>query len=91
MIGKEIEKACQGIYPLQNVFTRKVKVLKAPKESELTSNNFTFYFTITMTLFFLDLAKLLEMYNESSASPADIGTKLNRPPTDFVEKVYENV
>jgi len=30
-IGKEIEKATQGIYPLQNVFIRKVKVLKTPK------------------------------------------------------------
>jgi len=30
-IGKEIEKACQGIYPLQNVFVRKVKTLRAPK------------------------------------------------------------
>lgn len=31
IIGKEIEKATQGIYPLQNVFIRKVKVLRAPK------------------------------------------------------------
>lgn len=31
LIGKEIEKACHGIYPLQNVFIRKVKVLKTPK------------------------------------------------------------
>jgi len=30
-IGKRIEKECQGIYPLQNVFIRKVKVLKTPK------------------------------------------------------------
>lgn len=30
-IGREIEKSCQGIYPLQNVFVRKVKVLRAPK------------------------------------------------------------
>jgi len=30
-IGKEIEKACNGIFPLQNVFIRKVKVLKTPK------------------------------------------------------------
>ncbi|EOA31253.1 hypothetical protein CARUB_v10014425mg [Capsella rubella] len=30
-IGKEIEKATQNIYPLQNVFIRKVKILKAPK------------------------------------------------------------
>jgi len=31
IIGREIEKATQGIYPLQNVFIRKVKVLRAPK------------------------------------------------------------
>ena len=31
VIGKEIEKACQGLFPLQNVFLRKVKILKAPK------------------------------------------------------------
>jgi len=31
VIGREIEKATQGIYPLQNVFVRKVKMLKAPK------------------------------------------------------------
>ena len=30
-IGKEIEKACHGVYPLQNVFIRKVKMLKKPK------------------------------------------------------------
>jgi len=30
-IGKQIEGECQGIYPLQNVFVRKVKVLKTPK------------------------------------------------------------
>jgi small subunit ribosomal protein S3Ae len=30
-IGKQIEKECQGIYPLQNVFVRKVKVIKTPK------------------------------------------------------------
>ncbi len=30
-IGREIEKACRGIYPLQNVYIRKVKILKAPK------------------------------------------------------------
>ncbi|XP_012410647.1 40S ribosomal protein S3a-like [Trichechus manatus latirostris] len=30
-IGKEIEKACQSIYPLYDVFVRKVKMLKRPK------------------------------------------------------------
>jgi len=31
LIGREIEKSCQGIYPLQNVHVRKVKLLKSPK------------------------------------------------------------
>jgi len=30
-IGKDIEKACQGIFPLQNVYIRKLKMLKTPK------------------------------------------------------------
>jgi len=30
-IGREIEKACKGIFPLQSVFIRKCKVIKAPK------------------------------------------------------------
>jgi len=30
-IGKQIEKECHGIYPLQNVYIRKVKILKSPK------------------------------------------------------------
>lgn len=31
VIGREIEKASQGIYPLQHVHVRKVKLLKSPK------------------------------------------------------------
>jgi len=30
-IGKQIEKEAQGIYPLQHVYVRKVKVIKAPR------------------------------------------------------------
>ena len=30
-IGREIEKATRSIYPLQNVYVRKAKILKAPK------------------------------------------------------------
>jgi small subunit ribosomal protein S3Ae len=30
-LSKQIEKACNGIYPLQNVFIRKVKTLKMPR------------------------------------------------------------
>jgi len=31
VIGREIEKACHGIYPLQNCMIRKVKIVKSPK------------------------------------------------------------
>ena len=31
IIGKEIEKECQGIYPLKDVYIRKVKMLNQPK------------------------------------------------------------
>jgi len=31
IIGREIDKVTNGIYPLQNVHVRKAKVLKAPK------------------------------------------------------------
>merc|ERR1719445_2637262 len=31
LIGREIERATQTIYPLNNVFIRKVKMLRAPK------------------------------------------------------------
>jgi len=31
VIGREIEKAAAGIYPLQNVMVRKVKMLRSPK------------------------------------------------------------
>merc|ERR1711934_851670 len=31
LIGREITKATEGVYPLQNVMIRKVKMLKAPK------------------------------------------------------------
>ena len=30
-IGREIEKAARSIYPLQNVYVRKAKILKSPK------------------------------------------------------------
>jgi len=31
VIGKQIEKECQGVYPLQHVYIRKAKILKRPK------------------------------------------------------------
>jgi small subunit ribosomal protein S3Ae len=38
-IGKEIEKVCSSIYPLQNVFVRKVKLLRAPKMDAARMND----------------------------------------------------
>merc|ERR1712226_1132130 len=37
MIGKEIERQCHSIYPLQNVYVRKCKVLKAPNSTSTSS------------------------------------------------------
>merc|ERR1711953_849129 len=31
LIGKEIERQCQGIFPLKDALIRKVKILKKPK------------------------------------------------------------
>lgn len=45
-IGREIEKATSSIYPLQNVYIRKVKILKAPKFDlgKLMEVSFSFFF-----------------------------------------------
>jgi len=55
MIGKEIEKATSSIYPLQNVFIRKVKILKAPKFDlgKLMEVYCPFYSKISLPLWFL--------------------------------------
>lgn len=54
-IGKDIEKATSSIYPLQNVFIRKVKILKAPKFDlgklmEVSPPTFLFFF-VCITLY----------------------------------------
>lgn len=72
VIGREIEKACHSVYPLQNVsslclsgadfsqvYVRKVKILKSPK---------------------LDLGKLLELHGEDAK---ETGTSV--PRGDFKE------
>jgi len=55
VIGKEIEKATSSIFPLQNVFIRKVKILKAPKfdlgklmEVIVTGKAFLFLFRLSL-------------------------------------------
>ena len=37
VIGREVEKSCSSIYPLQSVYVRKVKILKAPIPRVFTS------------------------------------------------------
>ena len=41
-IGKDIEKACQGIFPLHDVYIRKVKILKKPKFDSTSNNSFSY-------------------------------------------------
>ncbi|CAI8050946.1 40S ribosomal protein S3a [Geodia barretti] len=52
-ISKDIEKRCQSIYPLHDVFIRKVKVLKKPKFDMLLS-------------VFLAVGKLMEMHGDGA-------------------------
>lgn len=54
-IGREIEKATSSIFPLQNVYIRKVKILKAPKFDigklmEVRSHCFLFPFMTLTTM-----------------------------------------
>lgn len=61
-IGREIEKAARSIYPLQNVYVHKAKILKAPKfdvskllelhgeSTDVRSTDFTF-FVLCLTFF----------------------------------------
>lgn len=93
-VGKDIEKACQSIYPLHDVYVRKVKMLKKPKfEREfgfrvpvhtlihLFSSlwcHFNSYFVC------VSVGKLMEMHGEggssTTAKPAegDTGAKVER-------------
>lgn len=42
-IGKDIEKVCQGIYPLHDVLIHKVKVLKKPKFDGMSELYLSYY------------------------------------------------
>lgn len=50
-IGREIEKATSSIYPLQNVYIRKVKILKAPKFDLGKLMEVFFFLTLFICLF----------------------------------------
>lgn len=76
-IGRDIERKCNPIFPLHDVFVRKVKVLKKPKfECELYKNE-----KLGSTNF-ISVGRLLEMHGEgttrSTGTGATTGTKVDR-------------
>jgi small subunit ribosomal protein S3Ae len=82
VIGKEIEKVTSGIFPLQNVFIRKVKILKAPK---FDLGKLMEVISACRGLCWLNL---LSVINSNSLNDfqvhgdykEDVGVKLERPP-----------
>lgn len=71
MIGKEIEKATSSIYPLQNVFIRKVKILKAPKFDlgklmEVFFRNNFFMFVLIHIEYLFSYNQLLQTFQKLS-------------------------
>jgi hypothetical protein len=78
VIGKKIEREAQGIYPLQNVYIRKVKVLKAPRfdAGKLLEVRLLFFFSLR----FLGLCtETWQLHGEGSAVAApteDTGKKV---------------
>ncbi|KAG6766142.1 hypothetical protein POTOM_030209 [Populus tomentosa] len=94
-IGKEIEKATSSIYPLQNVFIRKVKILKAPKFDlgKLMEACLLLYMLLIMCLMFWSLnyykgffhtifisaSRILRLFYVHGDYSEDVGVKLDRP------------
>jgi hypothetical protein len=87
-IGKEIEKACMGIYPLQNVFIRKVKALRQPKiestscrtgiTAVVSCNSHALILIDTPLFFFAAVAKLFELHGGAGVVAA-MGQAVARP------------
>lgn len=101
-IGKEIEKATSSIYPLQNVYIRKVKILKAPKFDLgklmevnfcLSIMNFLSYIHPKPKQFYLYLSfdELVDVCQVHGDYTEDIGAKLDRPAEEPVAEPTEVV
>lgn len=98
-IGREIEKATSSIYPLQNVYIRKVKILKAPKFDlgKLMEVSFSFYLFIYMQIQTVQV--LVNIVNEFCFSlpqvhgdiSEDIGAKIDRPAEETPAEPIEVV
>ncbi|PWA27226.1 hypothetical protein CCH79_00013904 [Gambusia affinis] len=91
-VGKDIEKACQSIYPLHDVYVRKVKMLKKPKfECRSTSSAYGHVGAPGA------LGKLMELHGEGGSTTTakvsgdDTGAKVERadgyePPIQETEQ-----
>lgn len=104
-IGKGIEAATQGIYPLANVFVRKVKILKAPKfdreysrvssdSAAEVSHYVTFHamlITFPCLCFVHIVGKLLELHSDSAAAASAPTAEGGVKVGDFKDQVFESV
>jgi len=66
-IGKEVEKATEGVYPLQNVLIRKVRMLRAPKSD------------LGKLLEIHGGAEVAVQPQAAAAGAADVGKEVERP------------
>lgn len=84
VIGKEIEKATSSIFPLQNVFIRKVKILKAPKfdlgklMEVIATGRVSCFVLAYLWLFLLTLHHVASQVH-GDYTKEDVGVKLERP------------
>lgn len=90
-IGRDIERKCNPIFPLHDVFVRKVKVLKKPKFECKLYNNQNIVLLVLQIMF--SVGRLLEMHGEgttrSTGSGGTTGTKIERE--DYEPPVQSNV
>jgi len=84
VIGREIEKSCQGIYPLQNVCFLNLLVRHGDQYANLSQVHVRKVKLLKAPKF--DLGALLSLHGESSAD--DSGKPVNK---EFKEQVLENV
>ena len=77
-IGRDIERKCNPIFPLHDVFIRKVKVLKKPK----FERGLFIHQKHCSTNILVSVGRLLEMHGEgttrSTGSGTTTGTKIER-------------